>query len=341
MFYNTSQLREIRDLQDPSKLFGMLVEPDRRGDYPYWTDIWHGIQHYRDFNCKSNSEYFLSVEKLQEIEKLGLDYNHRDAAGNNFFHYVIGLSLSRDRDKRVKEPVLSETVKKYVIDNTREIWQTNNYNRSILFELLSYSSAGVKGENFINYLSIYPELDIHIVDKSGRNLMFQALLNPAPFPVIDYLIDNGISLKQVDKEGFNLLHLFFSFNEGEEAEKLFNKIFEEVDNIAQKNRYRETFIDHFIECICSNEVHIDSRKKYNFWMNASLNKIINGEFNKNKEAIEGMLTTLQDHKVGYNMHALDEDCLRYDKAIKALDYFLLDMEMEKSDNHSQIKKIKI
>lgn len=336
MFYSQSMFREIQNLQEPSKLFELLIQPDFRGEYPYWKDIWTGIQYYRDLNCKSNSRYFTSIDKLKEIEKFGLDYSYRDVAGNNFFKYIMGLPLSGND----KEPRLEEKVKDYVIENTKDIWKPNNYNRNILFDLLSYSSAGIKGEVFINYVSIYPELDLHIIDKSGRNLMFQALLNPAPFPVINYLIDSGLSLKNVDKEGFNLLHLFFSFNKGKEAEKLFNKIFEEVENIAQKNRYNETFIDHFIECICSSEVHIDSRTKYNFWTNKALNKIINGEFNKTKEALEGMIQVLEKNKKNYNMHALDKDCIRYSKAIKSLNYWLLDMEMDKS-NKEKDKKIKL
>jgi hypothetical protein len=338
MFYNSSTLREIRDLQEPSKLFEILIEPDRRGDSPYWKDIWNGIQHYIDFNGKYHSRYFTKIEQLKEIEKFGLDYSYRDAAGNNFFQYIMGIRLVGGKDD--KEPRLENNVKEYVIENTKDIWKPNNYNRTVLFDLLSCSSAGIKGENFINYVSIYPELDIHIVDKTGRNLMFQALMNPAPFPLIDYLIDNGVSLKNVDKEGFNLLHLFFSFNKGEEAEKLFNKIFEEVDNIAQKNRYKETFIDHFIECICSNDVHIDSRKKYSFWTNRALNKMIKGEFNKTKEAIEGMISVLESHKEDYKMNALEKDCLLYENAIKSLNYFSLNMEIDKSNNTAE-KKLKI
>jgi len=341
MFYDSSTLREIRELKEPSKLFEILTQPDRRGDSPYWTDIWHAIQHYRDFNCKSNSEYFLDITRIQEIEKFGLDYSYRDAAGNNFLHYIMGLSLSRSQDKRVKEPVLSEAVKQYVIDNTKNIWAPNNYNRNILFELLSYSSAGIKGENFINYISIYPELDIHIIDSSGRNLMFQALMNPAPFPLINYLIDEGLSLKQVDNQGFTLLHMFFSFNKGKEAENIFDKIFESVDNIAHKNRYKEAFIEHFLNCVHDKDVHQNHQKKYNFWINKSLTKIINGEFNKTRESLEGMIKILEDHKKDYQLHAVDKNCLRYQSAIKALNYFLLDMDVSHKIDKKTNSKLKI
>ncbi len=340
MFYNSSTFREIRDLQEPSKLFEILTQPDRRGDYPYWTDIWHGIQHYRDFNCKSNSEYFLSVDKIKELENYGLDYSYRDAAGNNFLHYCLGLSRSRNRENRVKEPYIETPVEKYIIESTKEVWKPNNYNRNILFELLSYSSAGVKGEEFFNYVTSYPELDIHIIDKSGRNLMFQALMNPAPFPVINYLVENNISLKQVDKEGFNLLHVFISFNKGTEAKKLFGKIFEEIENIAQKNKYKETFIDHFIDCIGHKDVHKDSQEKYKYWLKVSLNKIIKGEFKKTTESLEGMLKVLEKHKISYYKRVEDEDALTYEKAIKALNYFLLDMDINKSNNKTD-KKLKI
>jgi hypothetical protein len=338
MFYNTSKLNDIRHFKQPSKLFEMLIQPDSRGDYPYWKDIWEGIQIYRDYNCHSSSEYFLSDDKFKEIEDLGLDYNHRDAGGNNFFQYVLGLPLTRG-SSGVKGPVLNN--KKYILSKTKDISTPNDKNRNILFDLMSYSSAGVKGEQFFDYLKKYPELDIHIVDKGGKNLLFEALIMPAPFEVINHLIKNGVSLKQVDKEGVNLLHLFFSFGDGKESNKLFDKIFESLDNIAQRSRYGQTFIDFFIECVCSSSVRIDERKKYNHWLNRSLDKIVKGEFNKTKESMEEMAKTLQTRQEEYNMNAHEEDCSRFDKAIKALNYFVLDMEMEKSNEGTIGKKLKI
>lgn len=342
MFYSRATLSEIEDLKDSSKLFSILIEPTYRGDYPYWKDIWDGMKffgrHNSLFDSLFDSIYFYDEKKLKDLEKLGLDYNYRDTGGNNFFQYAIGISKTRSSES--KDPNFARKAIEYIISKTEDICKPNNFNRNVLFDMLSYSAAGINGEEFFEFLEKYPGLDIHLVDKAGKNLMFEALLRPAPFPVINYLIENGISLTQVDNDNHNLIHIFFSFGKSKESIKLFDLLFESVDDISLKSKYGDSAIEFFITCAIDDKVHQDSRQRYNFWALKSLEKIEKGEFKKTEQCLNNMINVLEEHKDKYKSYSLKEDVLAYEMALKSLNYFLLDMTMT-NNNGITSKKFKI
>lgn len=341
MLYTRSTLNDIDDLQDASKLFSILIQPTYRGDHPYWTDIWNGFKYFTKnkdqslFDNVFGSMYFHDNQKLKALENFGLDYNHRDAGGNNFFQYVMGLSRSNKDEPQFRSKALE-----YIIDKTEDIYKPNHFNRNVLFDMLSYSIAGMDGKDFFAFIQKYPDFDIHLVDKAGKNLIFQALLINGPFPIIDYFIKNGVSLTQVDNDNHNLLHMFLSFGQNENNIKLFDMIFESVESIAHKSKYGDSAIEFFISCSTDIEIHKETRDQYNFWTKHSLNKIIKGEFKTNEKNITDMIAILEDKKSQYQSSSSKEDALLYERALKALNYFLLDMKIENTNNQT-VKKIKI
>jgi hypothetical protein len=339
MFYSRSTINEIDDLQDSSKLFELLTQPTYRGDYPYWIDIWEGLTYFCRNNSLLDTRFFYDDKKFKELEKFGLDYNHRDSGGNNFFQYALAVSKNRGSDSR--DPKFIGEAMDYIISKTDDICKPNSYNRNILFDMLSHSAAGIDGEEFFQFLKQHPGLDIYIIDKGGKNLLFEAILRPAPHPVINYLIEKGVPLNQIDNDSHNLLHMFFSFGKGKNSVKLFDTIFESIDDISLKNKYGDSAIEFFITCAVDNKVHQESRDRYNFWTQKSLEKLTKGEFKKDEKIIQNMINILEKHKSKYKSNSIKEDAQSYERALKSLNYFLLDMTMNTNENTQQVKKLKI
>jgi ankyrin repeat protein len=332
---------EIEELEKPLALFSILKEKDRRGDLPSWSDIWIGLNFYWDRKVPQikKTNYFYNDFDIKILEELGVDYNFRDYSGNNFFQYIMGVRNSGRNDNK-KEPVVWGNALDYVIGKTKDIYSPNNYGRNVLNDMMTYSGAGSNGEDFFNFIKKYPNFDLNLIDKSGRNLMFEAIMNPAPFAVIDYLLENNVSLSLVDKDGYNLLHLFIFNGNTKQMNKYFNVAFESLDNIAKKTKFNESFFELCVKLVVDDKVHVENNKKFRFWINKSFNKIINGEFKIKREVLVDLMDIFNQIEKPYSMRSSEEEVALFTATKNAIQYYMIDTDIIKNQDTS-LKKIKI
>ncbi len=341
MFYNQSTLSEIEELEKPLALFSILKGKDRRGDLPSWSDIWVGLNFYWDRKAPQikKTNYFYNDFDVKILEELGVDYNFRDYSGSNFFQYIMGVKNSGRNDNK-KEPVVWGKALEYVIGKTNDIYAPNNYGRNVLSDMMTYSVAGSNGNEFFDFIKKYPNFDLNLIDKSGRNLMFEALMNPAPFAVIDYLVDNNVSLSLVDKDGYSLLHMIVFNGNTNQMNKYFNIVFESLDNIAKKTKFNESFFDVCVKIVIDDKIHMENNKRYRFWINKSFNKIINGEFKITREVLSDLMDIFNKIEKTYSMRSSDEEVALFKDAKSAIQYYNIDLNTIKNIEQN-MKKIKI
>jgi hypothetical protein len=337
MFYNNATINEILELEKEQDLFSLLIKENREKRKPYWSDIWDGFMIFKNKSNHSFSfKFFVAEKQLKELEILGWDFNYLDANENNFLNYAYDVKSQTRYSNDNKTPNFMDDSLTYLIENTKDITQINKCNRNILFSMMSFHTAGFDGKEYFKMIKEYPNIDLNLVDITGRNLMFKALMGPAPFPVIHDLVNKNIQLNLVDKDGYNLLHMFCFYGKSKDSVILFNKIFESIDNISIKNKYGEAFLDSFITGSIDNSINDEHKKRYKGWLDISLNKIKNGEFKKSQECYDGLLNILTEHKAKYQSIENDVD---YEQAIKALNYMKLNDILEV--NNTNKRKFKV
>ena len=93
--YNRTILNEICELNDSSKLFSLLTQPNKKGEKPCWSEIIEGFKYFENYNLNSKfklKKFYYEVDSLKDLESLGIDYNYIDHYENKFIHYIFGLS---------------------------------------------------------------------------------------------------------------------------------------------------------------------------------------------------------------------------------------------------------
>lgn len=323
MFYNNSTINEILELEKEQDLFSLLTRKDRDGKSPYWYDIWEGFMIFKNKSNSSFFKFFVAEKQLKELENLGWNFNHLDFGGNNFLNYAYDVKSQTRYNNDNKTPNFMDDSLRYLIANTKDVYKINNCNRNILFSMMSFHTAGFEGKEYFNLIKSNPNIDFDLIDITGRNLMFKALMGPAPFPVIHDLVNKGVQLNLVDKDGYNLLHMFCFYGKSKDSVILFNKIFESIDNISLKNKYGEAFLDSFINGAIDENISEEHRKRYKGWLDISLDKIKNGEFKKSQECYDGLIEILNKYK-----DKSIENNINYEQALKSLEYMKLNESLE-------------
>ena len=171
--------------------------------------------------------YAGSMKDLSGIEyfvKKGLDINVKDKDGNGVFHYAA---------KTGNQEILEKLIKKYKIDYSKNA-QTNE--NAILFATRRFSRTGEENSlAFYQYLEGL-ELDPAIVSKSGNTALINLAYQAKDTDVINYFINKGVNVNQIDEDGNNAL---IQASYGNSLE-LVNLYLNKTKNINHSNKDGET-----------------------------------------------------------------------------------------------------
>ena len=291
---------DLEDIHFEHDCFKKIIEISN-GKY-YWIDIMYAFKIFCEKHDKfyqSFPNYFYLERQLAVLDKLGIDYNYIDAGGNNFFQFVMGCTY------RDKEPKFNEIIYPLIEKNTDNIYHVNKFDRHVLFDMLSFSKAGLNGEQFFDFLKRYPNFNLHQVDKGGKNLLHHCLIQSAPFSITQYLIENNVSIQQIDKDGHNLLNLFSLVTFQKSHKKLFSQLLLELD-VSQEDRWGKNVLTYWAEFITSEKVHSESKNTSIEWLKFTLSQINQHNFYHNEEnlpkiicIIENLNEQLRPHLIEY------------------------------------------
>ncbi len=304
MNYSRYQANEILDVQDSTKLFAQLIILDLKEDKAYWEDILQGYYFYRHNKDYGFDRKYLKKEDLIEMkEKYGFDFNHIDKGGDNLLLYVSGM-INRARN----ETFNFSFVQDYILNETTDVYLKNSYDQTLIFDYCSYHSCSVHGEEFFKLIKKHPNFDFHQKDKKGRNMLFECLSHTAPVEVLKFYLEKGLDKTIVDKDGYNLLYFITQYSH--RADKvylsLFSDVFENLENIAKKNKYGSSIFDELLVFLNSKSLDYDSKKKYTFWMNMALKKVAREEYKISEQSKKDLeIFFNQDNDFSSDFHLRD------------------------------------
>lgn len=294
---------KLLNVTDPKEVFPLLAHQDAT-----WDEIFEGFDFIND---RSNTlwgkipRHFYMPDSFKELEGMGLDYNHKDQYGNQFFHYIMEKLDTQRPGKESR--IFGTAIIPGILEKTNNIYELNWGGRHILFNMMTYSSAGVEGEEFKEMLSKYPEFDLHLVDKTGKNLFHYALLKNSPHQLVDFLLEKKLDTHLIDKDGYSVLNYFSLEGFNKYKMNLFSNLIRELD-ITHENKHRSSCVSDWIDFVISDNVREDSKKSYAYWLNFTCKKIIDKDFLYTNKTLDYLLTKLEDNKINYfsQLHFLND-----------------------------------
>jgi hypothetical protein len=281
-------------ITDPKEVFPLLAHKEAT-----WDDIFEGFDLINDRNSSLGGTIprnFYMPDSFKQLEVMGLDYNHKDEYGNQFFHYI--MDKLENQTVKVGSRMYGEAILPYLLAKTENIYELNWGGRHILFNMMTYSTAGVQGEKFKEMLQQYPNFDLHIVDKGGKNLFHYALLKNSPPQLIDFLLEKKVDTHLVNKDSYNALNYFSLAGFNHYQKNLFSTLIRELD-ISHETVHKGTCISDWIEFVSSDSVNRDNKKNPAFWLNFACKKIVEKDFLYTNDTLSYLLKTLESNKVKY------------------------------------------
>ncbi len=349
MNYSNYQISEIRNLEDKSLLFETIQWIDSKGDKAYWKDIFEASSVF--FSCNGMSQLMKKYPSEDDLKSLINDYNfdinHIDRGGNNLLMYI----LSTKNSPRDGYPMYDNWID-YLMTKTDNLLLSNKGNENLLYSFTSIHTCGVNGKNFFKFLEkVYnTKLDLNNTTVSikegfnfnqentlGRNVLFHCLMNSAPKEVMEFYLDHGVKIDLIDKDGYNLLYFLDKYSVkgvyGDFAKKLFNRVFESLENPFSKNKYGESFIEQLMSFVKDEKVHRENKERYADWLKVAFNKIAKNEFNLNEKSLESL-------KVFFDLEPAYEIENEFKKAKTSFNVNLLNTTLS-NDSDKKRKKVKI
>lgn len=257
-----------------------------------WNEIIDFFYEYLPHK-KIDNKYFWGKD-LIKLQKFGFDIDFEDCNGNTLLFYLYNKNSSKDK-------TLSFDTKD-IIKNTKKLYHINHFNENILF-LMSKKLNDVEwdkpedflnGKNLVDFIKKHPDFNLHQVNKLGRNLIFNSLLNSIfPEKLVDFLIENNVDYTIKDNDGYNVLNLFSLINFNEHSSNYFLKFGENID-ITNKNKFNDTSISNWLSFIKSDK-YSQKSKIYHNWLNFTFENIQNENFSiNNKDYLINLLSEYTD-----------------------------------------------
>lgn len=257
-----------------------------------WNEIIDFFYEYLPHK-KIDNKYFWGKD-LIKLQKFGFDIDFEDSHGNTLLFYLYNKNSSKDK-------TLSFDTKD-IIKNTKKIYHINHFNENILF-LMSKKLNDVEwdnpedflnGKNLVDFIKKYPNFNLNQVNKLGRNLIFNSLLNSIfPEKLVDFLIENNVDYSIKDNNGYNVLNLFSLINFNEKSSSFLLKIAQSVA-IENENKFKDNCISNWLSFIKSDPYH-QKNKTYNNWLNFVFENIQNESiYIKNKDLLINKLNDYQE-----------------------------------------------
>ncbi len=333
MEYSNYKRNEILELKNNKDLFAVLCYLDSYSDKKaYWSDIFKGYKLFSLNKDLGNNKKFFKEEDIVDLEKnYGFNINHIDSGGNNLLLYVTSLS------KRTQDSYCFDFCLDYIFKNTENVYLVNNYDENLLFNYCNYQTCGVRGEDFFKLIEKYPDFNYKQSNKMGRNILFENLIHTAPAEVIQFYMDKNVDVSAIDNEGYSILYFLtkYAHNYDTVYKKLFSKVFESIENIAQKNKHGNSFLEELYLFFKNEKSFTGSRENCKKWMILSLEKIARKEFNFNEESCNQILLFLEQYEYLQNV-----DKRSYLEAKYVLKKELLEMKLPIGEDKNY-KKLKV
>jgi hypothetical protein len=285
---------DIIELKEPHKLFSILIEEDRFGRKPSWSDIITGFQIYfrsNIYNKQTLKKYLLTKDDYYPLEKCGIDYNYCDEYNLNFLHFML-LSGLNNRDSSID--FTSNTID-YIISKTDNINHINNSGKNILFYLTSIVyNDNLNNKKYLEISAKFPQLSQHLVDSNNKNLLFSSI-NNGNIDLANKLIKDGVDIHLIDKRQETLLFNFLFLGCHQEHKELFDKLIMSID-ITTKNKENETILEMWIRLASSENGH---QWGFHKWICHTLNLINENQYFTDKKTNEQLYKILTKNKKLY------------------------------------------
>ena len=270
-YNNTKQYREymaknsyLLDL-DKDEIFYRATK-----DSYFWHEIMEKLSFYINSNYKDPKSFknvFTSSIDFKQLEELKINYNYKDNLGNNFLRFIF-----ENCHNRYIELAFLNNALDYIIEKTDDIYYLNNNNENLLFSMIEPRNAGLNGEEFFKFIKRFPKFDLHQKNKLGQNLINKAIFLQSDENIINYLIENNLSINHIDNNGNNLISnmIFSSYNK--QNISLFNYLFDKND-ITLVSSFEENALDIWLKQVKRDKLS-HSGKQAVKWINLFLTNCI-------------------------------------------------------------------
>lgn len=282
-------IKQLKLVKSEKEVFSVITQ---EGEFS-WDDIFEGFKLYKEINHKTLTQRYYSEDKIKELENMGLNFNHVDCYGDNFLLYAYRLK-EESNDKKINFYGL---VMDYIISKTENIYKKTNSNKCVLHSIMSWSTAGQNGKDFLSFVEKYPNFDFKEPDKQGKNLLHYALLKNAPVQIINFLIQKEVNLLAKDSNKNNMLNTFSLCAHSEETVAVF-KYFLKILDVSNKNKWKSSCIKDWLEFCTS--TGIQNKEMYQKWVTELCEQIINKDFLYDKKTIKVLQKDMMAYSQSYN-----------------------------------------
>jgi hypothetical protein len=337
MGYYNAIYNDLRDLSEDKETFAFLTEtlksyskgskhrPAGEEVRPYWFEIME-FMIYRHTKCgeyiRDFPKFFYQKDHLQILDNLGIDYNYIDNSGKNFFLYYL---YSQNNSTYNKDFKFNESLEKEIVKRTANPYLIDGSGQHALFHKTTILAGGLDASNFIEFHQQFPDLDLHLIDTSGNNLLNYALMG-SNISLAQHLIANNISIHHVNEKNNTVLFPFIFLAPISDNKRLFQQLVQHVD-ISQKDKNNETVLDTlFSWSDLDSKLATETRSKSRDWIAVFCESVNNQSIFLNNDSAKILLEVMQQHKKSYFdscQHANKSDYIHlFKKAFSALQYQL-------------------
>ena len=289
MYNHQKLVKELKLIKSEKEVFSKIIN---QGDIS-WDEIFEVLKLYKDMNSQTLTKSYYSEDKIKELESMGLDFNYIDYYGDNFLLYAYRLK-EESNDKKIN---FYGSVMDYVLSKTENIYQKTNSNKCVLHSMMSWSTAGQQGKEFLSFVQKYPNFEFKESDKQGKNLLHYALLKNAPVEIVNFLIQKEVNLLAKDNDNNNMLNMFSLSSHTEENIAVFKYLLKILD-VSNKNKWKSSCINDWLEFCTSTGVK--NKEMYQKWITELCEKIINKDFLYDKKTLKVLQKDMMKQSKNYN-----------------------------------------
>lgn len=318
----TYKINQIQELSNENEVFQQIVKDNKRA--LYWheiIDIVENIQAHTQF-CNDFSKRLYLPKNFLSLEKIGIDYNYLDATGNNFLQYALH-EKSHIKSRNLS---CSEEAIEYIISKTSDVYNINSYGQHILFDMITISNAGVKGEDFFNIIKKFPDFNLHQIDKSGKNLLNYVFIGSVHKAIVEFLLEQNLSTTHIDNDGHNMLHNFCFSQYKEFNKKLFAQFLLEND-ICYNDKWNNNCLITWMKSI-----HYDQDENAVDWLLYTIKLLDEGLYLKKADTTNNLYEIFKKNTI---------DLRPVKNFVSQLHCQLLDEKLNNKNNDIINKKVKL
>lgn len=327
------QTQALINLKEKKQLFSILSQNDAS-----WEEIMKGFFSFHVYNALGQEikKHIFHSSHIQVLEEFGLSHDFKDNLGNKFFHYMFE---NQNTEKSCFFNV--EEVNQYVLSKVSDINEKGFGGKTIAFHLLN-RKADISGKGFLNFLKIYNQLDLEVIDNRGRNLLHHAVLNEMPKQIISFLIRKKISLTHLDKDHYSLINYFPLKGFTQENVDFFKELIQKI-SINNEDSYGQSALDNWLTFSIGKNCQEHTRQASLKWLGLTLYLIKEDKFFYSPEDLLKIKQKLDFYKQDffdmYSSTQYQDIKNKYGDAIKKLDFMILEHKI--APKASKSNKIKI